>query len=386
MNRKIKVLHFMTDDKFFDSVFNKFEEDARLINEGVFLAPSKHYQFKTITNKERITIYWDKKTLRRRLLQDDYDVIFFQPLLPPFWSEVKYIPLDKVVIWWGFGGELYNRQYGNRSLISVSMYKPLTHKIMLCNKRYLLGVAMDYLKGILYKPNFSRDIKMMLERIDYFQPVLECEYELMQRNTRFQAKEFYYPNSRLSVDYISQKSAVGSILCGNSATYTNNHLDVFLSIKGKIPEGCKLIVPLSYGDSSCVNKIIEYIEETKINAQILQDFIPKEEYFKVMNSCSYFIMGALRQQGIGNVLYALRNGIKLFLYKDSIVYKFLKSKGFYVYTIEDIDKNSFCIPLTEQQNAHHMQLLNKEVERRKKKYEDSLAEIIKKLESKMIEK
>lgn len=376
----------MTDDKFFDGVFAKFEEDERLSNEGVFLAPSKHYQLKTITNKERITIYWDKKVLRQRLLQDNYDVIFFQPLLPPFWPEVKYIPREKVVIWWGFGGELYSRQYGNCPLIPVSMYKPLTYKIMLRNKQYLLGVAMDYLKGMLYKPNFSRDIKMMLKRIDYFQPVLESEYELMRRNSLLQAKEFYYPDSRLHVDYIPQKPADGSILCGNSATYTNNHLDIFLSIEGKIPEGSKLIIPLSYGDSSCTNKIIEYVEKRKINAQILQDFIPKEEYFKVMNSCSYFLMGVIRQQGIGNILYALRNGIKLFLYKDSIVYKFLKSKGFYVYTIEEIDKNSFCIPLAEQQNKHHMQLLNKEVERRKKKYEDCLVEIMKRLDSKKTEK
>lgn len=386
MDKKIRVLHFMTDDKFFDDVFAKFEEDKHFNNEGVFLAPSKHYQLRTIMNKEKITIYWDKKTLRQRLLQDDYDVIFFQPLLPPFWSEVKYIPREKIVIWWGFGGELYGRQYGNRPLISVNMYKPLTHNVMLCNKQYLLGVAMDYLKGMLYKPNFSRDIKMMLNRIDYFQPVLECEYELMCRNTSFKAKEFYYPDSRVSVDYIPQKPDYGSVLCGNSATYTNNHLDVILFIENKIPEGRKLIIPLSYGDVSCVKKVVEYAENRKINVQILQDFISKEEYFKLMNGCSYFLMGVIRQQGIGNVLYALRNGIKLFLYKDSIVYKYLKSKGFYVYAIEDIDEKSFCIPLTEQQNEYHIQLLNKEVERRKKIYENSLAEIMKNIDVKMTDK
>ena len=64
-------------------------------------------------------------------------------------------------------------------------------------------------------------------------------------------------------------------------------------------------------------------------------FMPFEEYNSIIKSCSIAIFAHERQQALGNILMCLWNGCKVFLSKNSIVYKYLKSLGTVIYSIQD---------------------------------------------------
>ena len=136
----------------------------------------------------------------------------------------------------------------------------------------------------------------------------------------------------------------GDIILGNSATEANNHLDVLEVVQKYKQTGQKIIMPLSYGNERYRSWLRPQIQNSEV--QPLYDFMPRKEYFQLIAKCSYAVFGIIRQQAMGNVNFAISKGIKVFLYKDSIVYQNLKELGFVVYTIEDMNEDSFRTPLT----------------------------------------
>ena len=54
-----------------------------------------------------------------------------------------------------------------------------------------------------------------------------------------------------------------------------------------------------------------------------------------MSGCTHAIFGMIRQSGLGNIYLCFRKGIKVFLFKDSILYKQFKTDGYHVFSIED---------------------------------------------------
>lgn len=346
---KIKILHITRDDKFFDSVFLQFETDRRLENEVVLEVKNKtRYKFRRIRNTEKVNLV-SKKEMRNILRKGKYDVLFFYSMPEAFYKYFNWIPNDKIVIWWGWGYEIYKSIYGLEPLISLSLYKPLTERVLTEITDNPFSVLKSKIGKFLIRPWIKNAQKKMLRRINYFQPVLSQEFQLMNRTDGFHAKEFYYPNCfpwSIS-DTLGTKDKAGNILIGNSQAPTNNHLDVWNDIYSFLPERRRLIIPLNYlGDQEYAKLVAERMQSDKDELVFLKDFMKPDDYFALMDSCSYAIFGVLRQQAIGNVFSCLSKGIKVFLYKDSLVYRFLKEDGFVVFPIEDIDSSSFSTPLS----------------------------------------
>ena len=72
---------------------------------------------------------------------------------------------------------------------------------------------------------------------------------------------------------------------------------------------------------------------------------------------------------MGNISFALSKGIKVFCFKDSIVYKYLKGIGFTVSPIEGIDERSFNTPLNLEERRLNAEVFVKEMKRRHDIYE-----------------
>src|SRR5690606_36098954 len=118
---------------------------------------------------------------------------------------------------------------------------------------------------------------------------------------------------------------------GNSATFANNHFDVLKLIKnGNINN--QLVIPLSYGNQKYKTVLQNYCATAfGAQAEILSDFIPKEQYFDLLRECQFVVMGHLRQQAMGNIYASLYMGAKLFLFKKNPVFDFLKGLGILVF-------------------------------------------------------
>ena len=63
--------------------------------------------------------------------------------------------------------------------------------------------------------------------------------------------------------------------------------------------------------------------------------MPKDEYQKILDTVSHAVFGVMRQQALANIYYCLRNGVKVYLFRDSMVYKELIKTGYVCFTIED---------------------------------------------------
>lgn len=369
--RKIKILHIVRDDKkFFEPVLKQFDSDPRLENRCILVVAKENDAFKSIPKTERITPIWSREQKRDYLTNGDYDVLFLHSFCPSMWYLLNYVPKNKIVIWWAWGMDIYCDKEKNTSmLVPIKLYMPETNKCRLRN--YGLTYLAKSLVKKITRPIFLFQKHKTLARIDYFQPVIVDDYYLMKKyNKSFSAGEFYYPTSFAvpSVSDFAEKKSDGMILFGNSASYTNNHLDVWNQIKKYIPASQKIVIPLNYGDMVYAETVSKSV--TGDNVEILKDFMDKGSYFKMLDNCSYFVSGILRQQAMGNISYCINHGIKIFLYRDSIVYQYLKRLGVLVYAIEDIDDTSFSSPLSYDEAVQNRIVYGREKERRSLVYED----------------
>lgn len=381
--RKIHFLHIVKDEKFFDGVINAFESEERFDNRSILVVNSAEYKFIRIKQTAKVELLWSWEMLRDCLESSNYDAIFFHSLSASQYKYFQYIPKDKIVIWWSWGFDIYNESHGMSPLIQMDPYKPLTLKLYNERRKNILCCVKDmftYINGLIDKKRYYRLRNSAISRIDFFQPVIPLEYQIMKGVDGFRAKEFYYPRCFMSyqVDTKCEKRGDGAILIGNSATYTNNHVDIWDSIRNFVPHDRDVIIPVNYGFQCYTKKIATRIQSKNHNIRFIFDFMPRDEYFQLLDDCSYAVFGVIRQQAMGNINYCLSHGMKVFLYRDSMVYRFLKDNGYVVFAIEEIDESSFTRPLTQDQLRQNSIAFEREKEYINKTREEAFEMIIKK--------
>lgn len=186
--------------------------------------------------------------------------------------------------------------------------------------------------------------------------IANCElgpFELEHFNISRNSKEhFLVPYSAVTNESNTSWNATRhAALVGNSATISNRHLDLFTLLKKtKYP---KLIFPLNYGDSQLKKVVTAEIKKSFENAVILSEFLPKDEYFNLLEDCEFFVFYHLRQQALGNIIWALRNHRTLYLSEHGVTYKYLISQGITVHATENIPTNGLepISPASKRLNA-----------------------------------
>lgn len=382
---KIRFLVFaMNDPKFLLPVLKSFDLDDRIEYKSLLFLHNKKSQCK-ISDVDDLEIIRDKKALKSRLAKDDYDVVYFFSMVDVWWKVLDYIPKNKKIIWWAWGYDLYDVQArGLKPIIDLPLYKSRSIKLL---HRTLWGVRNTILTKILeYTIGLYYDIlrRNRLSRIDYIQPVFSLEYDyLKQQNLcNFHASPFYtLQNIKMKDFQLTPRNPNGSIILGHSAQITGNHIDVFEDIKDNIPPDREIIVPLNYGMMDYCSIVKEKLASYSdlMNIRILDKFLPLEEYHNLLKNCSYAIYGAIRQQAMGNISWAIRQGIKVFLYKDSMMYKHLKKCGIIVYAIEEIDENSFSTPLSKEELEINMNAKMQELKDRAVVYDNVMNQLLNEL-------
>lgn len=353
---RIRILHIFPDEKFFDGTANFFDEFKNLENHYLFYTKDKNYKFKYIKNLKRLKILNNKSEYYHILKSDKYDVVYLHSLSPKYYDYVLKINPNTIVIWWGWGYDIYYSWHKCKPLVEVDLYKPLTALVAQHSNK------QSILKQLLFRiiqPFDSYKQNKVLNRIDYYSPVIPVEYDFLKKHKLFRAKPFMVrgPGMMNQTEFLHHTKA-GNILIGNSLTLTNNHLDIFQSIKNfKINKDQRFIVPISYGNE--INRELIINTFNRDDVYWMESFIPKEEYFSILSSASHAIFGIIRQQAMGNIYRCLHSGVKIYLYQDSVIYKYLKSSGYIVYTIEDINEESLQSPLDYDSALHNYRLEQK---------------------------
>ena len=142
----------------------------------------------------------------------------------------------------------------------------------------------------------------------------------------------------------------------------------------------EFIMPLNYGDNGYADLLSDTITLNNNKCRNITEFLPKEEYFDILHNTPFFISGVIRQQSMGNINSCLLNGVKVFLFKDSMVYKYLVDKGFVVFSIEEMTQNSFSSVLTLEESRHNHDLMMSIYDGYNELYNSGIEEMIKSLE------
>jgi hypothetical protein len=350
-----KAIHIVIDDKFIDSAIDIFSQVPFFEHRYLWLKQyDKIKWIKRIIDK--IEIITDEKELIG-IINADADIVFLHSLYfnPRCLSRINS---NIKIVWISWGYDVYSdKKFLNEcKLIRVRFYKPYTQKYVRKNTK---KTFIKSLKTLRHNFFFNHYYRLFAKRVDYIANELSFEYELMKKNNNLSAKYIYF-------QYLFKETQVAitgnDILLGNSADTSNNHLDIIQLLEKIDLRNRKIILPLSYPGYSARPAYIRLIRENlglmrNVSSEILEDFIPLEKYHQIISSCAYAIFGHIRQQALGNIIQLLFDGCKIFLYKESIVFRALKEKGFILFTIDnDLNNDSLNKPLTEDEKQHNKAL------------------------------
>lgn len=366
----VNFFHLLTDNIFSNYVIEVFDAmtDVPNIKHSYFMINThkKIMHLELNVCEKIIFIKTEKQFVKQANLSADF-VMLHQLSSPTLsaspWPLLK-LRKDITLIWSTIGCDIYSdiNFLEIKKALTLNLYKPYTRKYIYGAKNItelIKQLIRKTINGCLLK-NIA--YKRILRRANYISTVLPNEYELIKQNNKTNADFFYFKYiSKAFMSAEIKKNELGNmVLLGNSATETNNHLDILKVLDDIKLDTSRLLIPLNYGNKKYGNMINSYCQEKQIKAVVLLDFMDFDKYVSLLNNCSYCIIGCVRQQAVGNIILMLLRGVKLFLYKDSVIFKYLISRGYYVFPIDDISSESFVFPLTIEQKKRNFNLVANE--------------------------
>lgn len=330
-----KILHLSMDDKFADMALYYFE----------LLQPNTNtlvvYTDKQPKFVKMNSVWVNRYNIFGKINIDDYDLVILHSLSSVWFNFIKKLPKNIPIVWIGWGYDYYD-------LLPQKILLDKTSKISTVDKGFFS--IFTGLKEIIKKIILPNKRKI-IERIDYFSPVLESEYEMVKEalNCKRFPKYMLFNYGSLEKNYIkgfNEKLVNGdNILVGNSATDTNNHIEIF-DLLNTLPlsDSVKIICPLSYGNENYKKNIIN-IGNNMLGGRFepLVEFMNIDDYISKIIGCRVVVMNHIRQQAFGNIITMLYLGAKVFLREENPIYIFLKNKGAIIYSIQDLEKNNDLI-------------------------------------------
>lgn len=189
---------------------------------------------------------------------------------------------------------------------------------------------------------------------------LEADYKYTKSkyytNKPFLRVVGYMSNCLRQIDYepIKRDNNTKSIIIGNSADETNNHIEVLNMISAYKDSDIRLIIPLSYGNKTYAKEV-----EAKANeifpgkVKCLMTFMPLKEYQKILDSIDIAIFDHNRQQGLGNIIQLLGDGKKVYIRGEVTTYKEMGSLGIKVFDTRDVG-NTLLEDFTEKDRKNNI--------------------------------
>ena len=355
----MKLLHIATDDKFLDYALPLFQGATNTLNRVWIIHTHEALQL----TKSKV----DRIVGPQKLAQSDasdFDAIILHSLRDDFTEFVLKQPAEMPILWIGWGFDYYDLIAKRQSLLL-----PLTKQLNVEVEKSL-KLRTRVKKFIDSSSNQRRARKKLkcIQRINFFAPVLPCEYELFNSALGSSTKPKFidWNYGTLEDQYASilgeQWVTGNDILIGNSATATCNHLEAIKTVmKCELTESQKVIAPLSYGDAPPAYK--EAVSKAGhaafgANFQPLTELMPLPDYLSILSNCGYVVMNHVRQQAMGNIISMLYQGSRIFLREDNPAYRELRSRGFVINTIEELEASHELIrtPLTREDQENNRKI------------------------------
>lgn len=362
----MRILHITTDNNFISNALTTFESVYPKKNTVWMLnGPGKP----NATDKKYDKSFSFLDTLRPSFIKKlkYFDLIVLHNF-EVFWLLLTFLaPKSTKFAWLGWGFDYYDYIYKSPDDLLLSKTLELKVKIKESQQKEitlkkLVGIPVKFLLNKFIKPH-------ALKRIGSFSPVLKEDYDLVANANLIPYLPEFMPwnygslEESLIKNFIDHRVNGKSILVGNSASFTNNHVEVIdLLSKFDFIDSVNIIAPLSYGDENYKNKITK-IGQAELGElfQPVADFMPLDEYVALIKQCGYVVMNHKRQQAVGNIVIMMYLGARVFLREENPTYRMLKKEGAILSTVQELELNPDLLkmPLTECEIQKNIGILYK---------------------------
>lgn len=219
----------------------------------------------------------------------------------------------------------------------------------LAHKSYWVIWGKDlYFYRVLSEKRFYHSIyeffrRKVIKEIRHIVTYNDGDYKLAKEwygTSATQHRCFMYPSNLYNnvQPPTPKNSKIISILVGNSADPSNNHLEAFSVLEKFKDENIQIIAPLSYGNKKYANEVIKAghrIFGDKFKPYL--EMIPYAEYLELLGRVEIGIFAHRRQQAMGNITTLLGMGKKVYIRDDITTWDLLKNLGIKAYKFYDID-------------------------------------------------
>jgi len=338
-----KIIHLIIDDKFIDMALRQFDEVAPNKNIPVILGKKRELQFV----KRKDVKFYSPEQMSDIFHSHECGAVIFHSLPEEHSCLLNFIPKKIKVFWFGWGYDYYDRLLSKAYPYGLRL--PQTKQLIGAHPQghppaHQFPLMLRPLEKVIKRLLGNTDNRIQtLARIDYFSPVLDVEYSMArQLNPWF--KPHYIPwnygtaEDDFGGDNIKSDVTRNNILVGNCATPENNHLEVFLLLRQNVDlTNRKIIVPLNYGNEIYREEILA-IGQQMFGEQFIPviEFMPKDEYIALLDSCGFVFMNHLRQQAMGNIFIMMMKGAKLYMNPESTAYKWLVERGAAINSVDTL--------------------------------------------------
>jgi dTDP-N-acetylfucosamine:lipid II N-acetylfucosaminyltransferase len=238
-------------------------------------------------------------------------------------------------VFWGY--EYYHRADMNKlnyDKFSLAFYK---------NDNLLFNIVKtacaNILKSILFIPVFNKQrLNNAYRQINKFYSFLPQDFKNVFQKTEKNTCE-YCPFALLSINEVNNGIEWGNVthevMIGHSASPTLNHAEILDTIY-QFPFSSKIFLPLEYGEDE-YRKIIKARAGKLFGSRVvfLENRLEMKDYYQRLSSIGFAVFNFRWQEALGNIIFLIWNGAKIFLKKESSVYKQFKVWGLTVFSIED---------------------------------------------------
>lgn len=293
-----------------------------------------------ISGEEYVVSHSDVERFAR-----EFDFSSVVAMVVPFMTNdkiafIKHVPKHVNLVWAILGGDLYNRYLRY-------MGYPLLYK----EKKSIIKFAGSILRMITRRHEFY----YLMRRCSAIMSAY-CDYKLIEKyNKSGNTTPAHIYSIAYSIEKVMgplyglpfQDHSRCSIIVGNSASFTNNHLYVLEQLSKVDVGDSEISLISSYGNTSS-----EYLEKVKNtfssrygnSFKMISNYLSLTDYNNLLKSATHFLYGNWRQEAVGNILTALYLGGKVYLSKNNPLFEDLIEKGFSIFCLEEID-SSFLVPL-----------------------------------------
>lgn len=264
-------------------------------------------------------------------------------------------------VFWSY--EYYHRP--DRYIESLEPFSRKYYQQHIRGWRSIFTPAIDLMKRILSVPVFDRGLmNESYIRVTDFYSFLPRDYRNVFTSIPGN-KYVYHPISFLSIEEITggvkldDEGLQTTIMIGHSASITSNHAELIDRLSA-LSLANDYFIPLEYGDLQYGALVREYAGRALgvDRVEFLEKRLSLPEYYHRLSSIGFAVFNFRWQEGLGNILFLLWNGTKLFLREQSSVYQQFDQWGLHVFTIEhDLDATAFADKLSRENAADNRRIL-----------------------------